>query len=129
MRPFWRPLTGGALPPTRNRRAPRRYRRRRAPAGAGARRVSPGGNRPAAGMRNRTRIMSQTTSEMPLDIIVAEDEGITRRRLVGTLETMGHCVRAFPTGQEAWEAFDRQPSRVIISDWQMPEMDGTELCR
>jgi CheY-like chemotaxis protein len=72
--------------------------------------------------------MSQLTSDLPLDIIVAEDEPITRRRLVGTLETMGHHVRAYSTGRQAWEAFDSRPARVIISDWQMPEMDGPEFC-
>ncbi len=63
-----------------------------------------------------------------LDIIIAEDEPITRRRLITMLTTMGHKVRAFENGKAAWEAFDAQPSRVIISDWQMPEMDGVELC-
>ena len=67
--------------------------------------------------------------EMPLEIIVAEDEPITRRRLVSSLETMGHTVRAFADGLAAWEAFQLQPARVVISDWQMPEIDGPELCR
>jgi CheY-like chemotaxis protein len=73
--------------------------------------------------------MTNPFAETPLDIIVAEDEPITRRRLLASLEAMGHTVRAFSDGLKAWEAFERQPSRVIISDWQMPGMDGPEFCR
>src|SRR4051794_2286594 len=80
-------------------------------------------------MQKGNASMSTTSSETPLDIVVAEDEPITRRRLVGALETMGHHVRAFSNGREAWEAFDQRPSRIIISDWQMPEMDGPEFCQ
>ncbi len=67
--------------------------------------------------------------ETALDIIVAEDEPITRRRLVTSLQTMGHEVRAFTDGLAAWEAFQLQPACVIISDWQMPGIDGPEFCR
>ena len=73
--------------------------------------------------------MNNKTSEPPLDILVAEDEPITRRRLVTALEAMGHGVRAFADGLEAWGAFEQQPSRVVISDWQMPGMEGPELCQ
>ena len=72
--------------------------------------------------------MSSPTSDTNLDIIIAEDEPITRRRLAVMLEAMGHKVRAFANGRDAWEAFDLQPSRVVISDWLMPEMDGTDFC-
>jgi CheY-like chemotaxis protein len=73
--------------------------------------------------------MSESTPDPILEILIAEDESITRLRLKNALESMGHRVRAYPNGREAWEAFDRSPTRVIVSDWQMPEMDGPELCR
>jgi CheY-like chemotaxis protein len=31
-------------------------------------------------------------------------------------------------GTEAWELFDREPTRVIVSDWMMPGIDGLQLC-
>jgi sigma-B regulation protein RsbU (phosphoserine phosphatase) len=73
--------------------------------------------------------MRIASSEIPFDIIVAEDEPITRRRLTGMLTSLGHPVRAFANGRAAWESFNESPVRVVISDWQMPEMEGTELCR
>ncbi|HSJ02896.1 MAG TPA: response regulator, partial [Verrucomicrobium sp.] len=31
-------------------------------------------------------------------------------------------------GRAAWELLSREPIRVVVSDWSMPEMDGLELC-
>src|SRR5580704_14041844 len=73
--------------------------------------------------------MSTDLSDPFFDIIIAEDEPITRKRMTAILSGMGHPIRAFANGREAWESFNETPARLIISDWLMPEMDGTELCR
>ena len=65
----------------------------------------------------------------PFEILLAEDEGVTRAVLAATLEGMGHRVRQFADGRAAWEAYDLAPARVVISDWKMPGMDGLEFCR
>jgi DNA-binding response OmpR family regulator len=62
-------------------------------------------------------------------IIVAEDDPVSRARLNALLQVLGHESEACETGVEAWQAFDREPSRLIISDWMMPGMDGLELCK
>jgi len=64
-----------------------------------------------------------------MKILVAEDDVISRKLLCTTLEQFGHSVVAYPNGQEAWDAFDADPYRVIVSDWLMPKMDGLEFCR
>lgn len=64
-----------------------------------------------------------------MKILVAEDDVISRKLLCTTLEQFGHTVVAFPNGLEAWQAFDDDPYRVIVSDWLMPKMDGLEFCR
>jgi sigma-B regulation protein RsbU (phosphoserine phosphatase) len=63
-----------------------------------------------------------------MKIIVAEDDPVSRARLASILQTMGHAPAAFANGLEAWKEFDREPARLIISDWMMPELDGLELC-
>lgn len=64
-----------------------------------------------------------------MKILVAEDDFISRKLLCTTLETFGHEVEAFNDGQEAWDRFNDEPLRIIVSDWLMPNMDGLEFCR
>lgn len=62
-------------------------------------------------------------------ILVAEDDMISRKLLTTSLKQFGHSVVAYENGSDAWEAFNEEPVRVIISDWLMPGVDGLELCR
>jgi DNA-binding response OmpR family regulator len=38
-------------------------------------------------------------------------------------------VIATRNGSKGWEAFDRDPVRLIVSDWLMPGLDGLGLCQ
>ncbi len=62
-------------------------------------------------------------------ILVAEDEALSQRLLTRVLESMGHQVVVTSDGDEAWEAFRREPFRVVVTDWKMPKTDGLELTR
>ena len=42
---------------------------------------------------------------------------------------MGHEVTTAADGEEAWADLQVGHYPVVISDWQMPGMDGPELCR
>jgi putative two-component system response regulator len=64
-----------------------------------------------------------------VNILVAEDDKLTRTRLVRFLEKWGHAVTAEENGRAALEVFRRQPVDLLVSDWMMPEMDGPELVR
>lgn len=64
-----------------------------------------------------------------MKIIIAEDDPVSRERLIMTLSKLGHEVKAFSNGCDAWEEFQSSNARLIISDWMMPEMDGIEFCR
>jgi CheY-like chemotaxis protein len=64
-----------------------------------------------------------------MKILIAEDDPVSVKILQFTLEHYGHEVVAAASGTEAWEAFDRDPVRVIVSDWMMPGFDGLELCQ
>ena len=63
-----------------------------------------------------------------MKILIAEDDAVASQVLQLSLEHMGHEVVATRTGTEAWKTFDRDPVRVVVSDWMMPGMDGLELC-
>lgn len=64
-----------------------------------------------------------------LNVIVAEDDAAARRALGIAVRSLGHECREARDGLEAWEMYQREHADVIISDWQMPRMDGLELCR
>jgi phosphoserine phosphatase RsbU/P len=64
-----------------------------------------------------------------MKILIAEDDPVSVKILQFTLQHWGHEVITTNDGAAAWEAFDRDPVRVIISDWMMPGLDGLELCQ
>ncbi len=63
-------------------------------------------------------------------VLVAEDENISRLRLVKFLESMDCEVVSCKDGIEAWNIIKSENSpNYLILDWMMPGMDGMELCR
>ncbi|MBI4751256.1 MAG: response regulator [Acidobacteria bacterium] len=45
------------------------------------------------------------------------------------LEGAGHEVITADDGLEAFEKYCVSRARVVVSDWEMPEMSGLELCQ
>ncbi len=64
-----------------------------------------------------------------MKIVLAEDSESTRRLLQATLERGGHEVTAVGDGQAALDAFERERPALMVLDWQMPLLDGLEVCR
>ncbi|WP_010588415.1 PAS domain S-box protein [Schlesneria paludicola] len=60
----------------------------------------------------------------PLRILLAEDGYANQTLAVGVLKKWGHTVTIANNGQEAIEAWEREPFDVILMDVQMPEIDG-----
>lgn len=64
-----------------------------------------------------------------MEILVADDEAVAAEFLTGVLEELGHEVTVVGDGREALDCLLTGTWRVLISDWEMPSMDGLELCR
>jgi DNA-binding response OmpR family regulator len=65
-----------------------------------------------------------------MKILIAEDEPVTRLRMEALLKGWGYDVTAVQNGREAWERLQHPGGpRLVITDWQMPEMTGDQLCR
>lgn len=62
-----------------------------------------------------------------MNILIAEDDFISRKLLVNIIEELGHVVTVACDGEEAWQAYQAQPTRLVITDWLMPKMDGLRL--
>ena len=69
------------------------------------------------------------TTPSVLKVLVVDDDTGTREGLARAVRLLGHECRSACDGVEAWQTHEKEPADVIISDWQMPGMDGPELCR
>jgi DNA-binding response OmpR family regulator len=65
-----------------------------------------------------------------MDILIAEDDLVSRRMLETILQKWGYQVLATPDGTAAYEALrrDNAPPLAIL-DWMMPGLDGPAVCR
>jgi sigma-B regulation protein RsbU (phosphoserine phosphatase) len=64
-----------------------------------------------------------------MKILIAEDEPVAAKILQRALESFGHSVVVTADGKQAWDEFDRDPVRLVVSDWLMPGLDGLEFCQ
>jgi len=68
------------------------------------------------------------TQEHRLRVLVVDDSITTRTLEKNILETIGFEVVVAIDGQEAWEMLPEYTFDVIITDVEMPKMNGLELC-
>ncbi len=59
-------------------------------------------------------------------ILVAEDNPINLKVVVGMLNKTGVVVDTVTNGREACEAVAKQSYDLVFMDWQMPQMDGLQ---
>ncbi len=64
---------------------------------------------------------------MPTRIALVEDSEVVRKFAVRLLRHKGFEVSEHPDGQAAYDAILASPPELVISDIQMPRMDGLEL--
>lgn len=63
-----------------------------------------------------------------MEVLIAEDDYISRNLLKKMLIEMGHEVIETENGEAAWEQLKKKPRQIVITDWMMPQMDGLQLC-
>ena len=64
---------------------------------------------------------------MPLVALVVDDSMLIRHTVCRFLEERGFTVESAANGQDALEILKRIQPDLIITDMQMPKMDGSEL--
>lgn len=65
-----------------------------------------------------------------MKVLIADDDRVCRHVLERTLTGWGHEVRVCADGDEAWDALqETDPTHLLVLDWMMPGMDGTDVCR
>jgi chemotaxis protein histidine kinase CheA/CheY-like chemotaxis protein len=77
-----------------------------------------------------TVVLNQTSIEQsPVNILVVDDSVTTRTLISNILDENGYIVKSAKTGKEALEYISIHSFQLIITDVEMPEMDGFELSK
>jgi two-component system cell cycle response regulator len=69
------------------------------------------------------------TVETSPAILLAEDDPVTRMLMTRFLKNAGYEVDAVADGSAALDRMTKRYYPILITDWEMPEMDGVALCR
>ncbi|MBB5021858.1 HD-GYP domain-containing protein [Desulfurispira natronophila] len=73
------------------------------------------------------RQIRPTKDNFTSTILIAEDSRVQKKILEGHLRSLGYNVLSGADGQEAFEIFQAVQPRLVITDLEMPIMDGFEL--
>jgi sigma-B regulation protein RsbU (phosphoserine phosphatase) len=64
-----------------------------------------------------------------MDVLIVDDNPTVRALLAAKLDLWGYNPTQAEDGVAALAVLDRQPIRLVVTDWDMPRMDGLELCQ
>ena len=64
-----------------------------------------------------------------MKVLIVDDDDISLELLRTALESAGYEVEATSNGRQALMAMSRSDIQLVITDWEMPEMDGLALCQ
>ena len=73
--------------------------------------------------------VTSITAESSPTILLAEDDPVTRMLMTRFLKKAGYEVDAVSNGSEALDHMTRRYYPMLVTDWEMPEMDGVSLCK
>jgi two-component system cell cycle response regulator len=74
-------------------------------------------------------IVQQLAPQWRCHVLVVDDDEIVRAQLMAMLEAARYDVRTAGCGEEALQILDTSQCQIVLTDWQMPGMDGLDLCR
>jgi len=74
-------------------------------------------------------VSSSALSQEAWRILLVDDEPTQRLIMARLLKRAGYSVEIAGNGKEALGKIDAGDFQLMITDWEMPEMDGIALCR
>ena len=78
---------------------------------------------------SETESVTPITVEASPAILLAEDDPVTRMLMTRFLKNAGYEVDAVANGGEALDKMTKRYYPMLITDWEMPQMDGIALCK
>jgi two-component system, cell cycle response regulator len=73
--------------------------------------------------------VTSLTVEPSATILLAEDDPVTRMLMTRFLKKAGYEVDAVANGSQALDKMTLRYYPMLVTDWEMPEMDGIALCK
>jgi two-component system cell cycle response regulator len=76
-----------------------------------------------------TALTAPGGGEISNAILLAEDDPVTRMLMTRFLKNAGYEVTAVGDGNEALDCMSKHHFPILVTDWEMPGMDGIDLCK
>jgi CheY-like chemotaxis protein len=83
----------------------------------------------AADSDTGSRFIPPGVAETSNAILLAEDDPVTRMLMTRFLKKAGYEVSAVGDGNEALALMSERYYPILVTDWEMPGMDGIDLCK
>jgi diguanylate cyclase (GGDEF)-like protein len=80
-------------------------------------------------MASPDSVPSYPASDDACRVLVVDDDELVRTRLAALLRVFHYQVEVAAGGDEALRTATDRPCDIVLTDWQMPDMDGLALCR
>jgi two-component system, cell cycle response regulator len=71
----------------------------------------------------------QVSVTKPCRVLIVDDDPLVRARLCLLLNDARYQVEVAATAEQALEIVDTAACHIVLTDWEMPGMDGLALCR
>ncbi len=78
---------------------------------------------------NDTTITLRPDPSLQCHVLLVDDDELVREQLTVLLTLAGYSVHPAGSGEEALCVLATTPCQIVLTDWQMPDMDGLALCR
>lgn len=78
---------------------------------------------------HETTIVQQLVPQWQCRVLIVDDDDIVRAQLSALLKRAHYEVEVAASGEDALRLLDTNNCQIVLTDWQMPGMDGLELCR
>ncbi len=77
---------------------------------------------------NDRGVMARPAMPTPCNILVVDDDHLIRAQLASLLKRAGYRSHSAGSGAAALLALEVTPYQIVLTDWEMPYMDGPSLC-
>lgn len=65
----------------------------------------------------------------PCRVLIVDDDYLITARLSALLRTLNYDIEVAASAEQALLIMSERHFHIVLTDWQMPDMDGLALCR